>query len=88
MKIIALFVTNFISPNPAYYWQVKQFAPIVSNCMVVGDKKKFLSLVCTLRSVISETLEPTDELDWISLDQCQKLGSTSRTGKWTLYSGD
>lgn len=59
--------------------KVKQFAPIVSNCMVVGDKKKFLSLVCTLRSVISETLEPTDELDWISLDQCQKLGSTSRT---------
>jgi len=59
--------------------KVKQYAPIVSNCMVIGDKMKFLSLVCTLRCVMSDAHEPLDELDWISLDQCRKLGSSAKT---------
>ncbi|XP_063685057.1 long-chain-fatty-acid--CoA ligase ACSBG2-like isoform X2 [Bolinopsis microptera] len=59
--------------------KVKQYAPIVSNCMVIGDKMKFLSLVCTLRCVMSDAHEPLDELDWISLDQCRKLGSCAKT---------
>ena len=62
-------------PTPS---QIKQCAPIVSNCMVVGDKKKFLSLVCTLRCTFDE-LEPTDELDWVALDQCKKNRSSALT---------
>ena len=56
-------------------------APIVSNCMVIGDKKKFLSLVCTLRCTTINEQQPTDELDWIAKDQCKKLGSDALTGK-------
>lgn len=52
---------------------------MVSNCMVIGDKHKFLSLICTLRCVMNDSHEPTEEMDWISLDQCQKMGSLSRT---------
>ncbi|KAL5267519.1 hypothetical protein ACHWQZ_G004525 [Mnemiopsis leidyi] len=59
--------------------KVKQYAPIVSNCMVIGDKMKFLSLVCTLRCVMNDAHEPQDDLDWISLDQCKRLGSTATT---------
>ena len=66
------------------FLQVKQYAPIVSNCMVIGDKMKFLSLVCTLRCVMNDAHEPQDDLDWISLDQCKKLGSTATTGQLEL----
>ncbi|XP_030353889.1 long-chain-fatty-acid--CoA ligase ACSBG1 isoform X3 [Strigops habroptila] len=55
---------------------VKKELPIVSNAMVIGDKKKFLSMLLTLKSVLDpDTSEPTDILTEQARDFCQKTGS-------------
>ncbi|NXX88950.1 ACBG1 ligase, partial [Centropus bengalensis] len=55
---------------------VKKELPIVSNAMVIGDKKKFLSMLLTLKSVLDpDTSDPTDILTEEARDFCQKAGS-------------
>ncbi|KAM6388553.1 long-chain-fatty-acid--CoA ligase ACSBG1 isoform 6-T6 [Pluvialis apricaria] len=55
---------------------VKKELPIVSNAMVIGDKKKFLSMFLTLKSVLDpDTSDPTDILTDQARDFCQKTGS-------------
>ncbi|XP_066523388.1 long-chain-fatty-acid--CoA ligase ACSBG1 isoform X2 [Hoplias malabaricus] len=55
---------------------VKKELPIISNAMLIGDKKKFLSMLITLKCVTSaETMEPTDDLSFEAVEYCQKLGS-------------
>ncbi|XP_009701132.1 PREDICTED: long-chain-fatty-acid--CoA ligase ACSBG1 [Cariama cristata] len=55
---------------------VKKELPIVSNAMVIGDKKKFLSMFLTLKSVLDpDTSDPTDILTEQARDFCQKTGS-------------
>uniref|UniRef100_A0A8B9GCN6 Long-chain-fatty-acid--CoA ligase ACSBG1 n=1 Tax=Amazona collaria TaxID=241587 RepID=A0A8B9GCN6_9PSIT len=55
---------------------VKNELPIVSNAMVIGDKKKFLSMLLTLKTVLDpDTSEPTDILTEEARDFCQKTGS-------------
>ncbi|XP_035409969.1 long-chain-fatty-acid--CoA ligase ACSBG1 isoform X3 [Cygnus atratus] len=55
---------------------VKKELPIVSNAMVIGDKKKFLSMLLTLKSVLDpDTSDPTDLLTEQARDFCQKTGS-------------
>ncbi|KAM6301753.1 uncharacterized protein O3Q21_013369 [Podargus strigoides] len=55
---------------------VKRELPIVSNAMVIGDKKKFLSMLLTLKSVLDpDTSDPTDILTEQARDFCQKIGS-------------
>ncbi|XP_040979851.1 long-chain-fatty-acid--CoA ligase ACSBG1 isoform X2 [Aquila chrysaetos chrysaetos] len=55
---------------------VKKELPIVSNAMVIGDKKKFLSMLLTLKSVLDpDTSDPTDILTEQARDFCQKTGS-------------
>ena len=41
---------------------IKEALPIVSNVMVIGDKRKFLSCVITLRSELQEDGEPDEKL--------------------------
>ena len=42
---------------------IKKELPCVSNAMIVGDRKKFLSCLLTLRvEVDTETMEPKDDL--------------------------
>ena len=44
--------------------KIKYACPIISNVMLIGDNKKFISVLVTLRVVIEpETLLPTNELD-------------------------
>ncbi|XP_067390786.1 long-chain-fatty-acid--CoA ligase ACSBG1 isoform X4 [Emydura macquarii macquarii] len=55
---------------------VKKELPIVSNAMLIGDQKKFLSMLLTLKSTLDpDTAEPTDNLTEQAREFCQKIGS-------------
>ncbi|XP_036354981.1 long-chain-fatty-acid--CoA ligase ACSBG2 isoform X4 [Octopus sinensis] len=59
---------------------VKEELPIVSQCMVVGDKRKFLSMLITLKVDINpDTLEPTDKLTTLAASWCRSIGSNTTT---------
>lgn len=53
---------------------VKSEVPIISNAMLLGDKLKFLSMLLTLKCVVDDNGEPTDELSPEVLDFCQQNG--------------
>lgn len=54
---------------------VKDLLPCVSNCMVVGDRKKFLSILLTMKSNVNvNTMEPLDTLTDVSKEWCGALG--------------
>ncbi|XP_070760160.1 long-chain-fatty-acid--CoA ligase ACSBG2-like [Enoplosus armatus] len=48
--------------------------PIISNAMLIGDKLKFLSMLLTLKCVVDDNGEPTDELSPEALGFCQQHG--------------
>ncbi|XP_061451471.1 long-chain-fatty-acid--CoA ligase ACSBG1 isoform X2 [Rhineura floridana] len=55
---------------------VKRELPVVSNAMLIGDQKKFLSMLLTLKCAMDpETSEPTDSLTQEAREFCQKVGS-------------
>ncbi|XP_063170460.1 long-chain-fatty-acid--CoA ligase ACSBG1 isoform X4 [Candoia aspera] len=55
---------------------VKKELPLISNAVLIGDQKKFLSMLLTLKcSVDPDTSEPTDCLTQEARDFCQKAGS-------------
>uniref|UniRef100_A0A452U326 Long-chain-fatty-acid--CoA ligase ACSBG1 n=1 Tax=Ursus maritimus TaxID=29073 RepID=A0A452U326_URSMA len=59
---------------------VKMELPIVSNAMLIGDQRKFLSMLLTLKCVLDpETSEPTDNLTELALAFCQRVGSKATT---------
>ncbi|GAB1598901.1 long-chain-fatty-acid--CoA ligase ACSBG2-like isoform X2 [Argonauta hians] len=59
---------------------VKEALPVVSHCMVVGDKRKFLSMFITLMvEVDPETTQPTNKLNPLSRNWVQSLGSNAKT---------
>jgi len=44
--------------------KIKSLCPIVSNVVLIGDKRKFLTILLTLRVVVDPiTFEPTTDLD-------------------------
>uniref|UniRef100_F7AKU7 Long-chain-fatty-acid--CoA ligase ACSBG1 n=1 Tax=Xenopus tropicalis TaxID=8364 RepID=F7AKU7_XENTR len=55
---------------------VKRHLPIVSNAVLIGDKRKFLSMLLTLKSTVnSDSLEATDNLTQEAIRFCQDVGS-------------
>ncbi|XP_054645190.1 long-chain-fatty-acid--CoA ligase ACSBG2 isoform X2 [Dunckerocampus dactyliophorus] len=55
---------------------VKEALPLISNAMLIGDKKKFLSMLLTVKcQVNAETAAPLDELTPEAVEICKKLGS-------------
>ncbi|KAM5193091.1 long-chain-fatty-acid--CoA ligase ACSBG2 isoform 2-T2 [Mantella aurantiaca] len=57
---------------------IKEQIPIISNAMVIGDKKKFLAMLLTLKcNVNPDSGEPEDDLTPEAIEFCQKLGSQS-----------
>ena len=62
-----MYFTNFfkgenVAPIPIEE-TIKKELPCVSNAMIVGDRKKFLSCLLTLRVELdTETMEPKDDL--------------------------
>ncbi|XP_038079332.1 long-chain-fatty-acid--CoA ligase ACSBG2-like [Patiria miniata] len=54
--------------------------PILNNCMLIGDRRKFLSIIVTFKVMIDEeTQEPTEALNAEALSICAKLGSQAKT---------
>lgn len=57
---------------------VKEHVPLISNAMLIGDKRKFLSMLLTVKSQVNaETGAPEDELTPEVIELCRKLGSTA-----------
>ncbi|XP_068165644.1 long-chain-fatty-acid--CoA ligase ACSBG2-like [Antennarius striatus] len=57
---------------------VKEALPLISNAMLIGDKRKFLSMLLTIKSQVNtETGGNADELTPEAIQICQKLGSNA-----------
>ncbi|XP_052044277.1 long-chain-fatty-acid--CoA ligase ACSBG1 [Apodemus sylvaticus] len=59
---------------------VKMELPIISSAMLIGDQRKFLSMLLTLKCTLDpETSEPTDYLTEQAVEFCQRVGSKAST---------
>lgn len=57
---------------------VKEAVPLISNAMLIGDKRKFLTMLLTIKcQVNTETGDPEDELTPEAVELCRKLGSNA-----------
>uniref|UniRef100_A0A8C6MBN7 Long-chain-fatty-acid--CoA ligase ACSBG2 n=1 Tax=Nothobranchius furzeri TaxID=105023 RepID=A0A8C6MBN7_NOTFU len=57
---------------------VKDAVPLISNAILIGDNKKFLSMLLTIKCDINaETGNPEDELLPEAVEFCRKLGSNA-----------
>ncbi|KAK7173629.1 hypothetical protein R3I93_003449 [Phoxinus phoxinus] len=56
---------------------LKEEVSIISNIMLVGDKKKFLALLLTLKCNIDDNGDPTDELTPLAVEFCRQHGVTA-----------
>nr|XP_056721767.1 long-chain-fatty-acid--CoA ligase ACSBG1 [Euleptes europaea] len=57
---------------------VKKELPLLSNAMLIGDQKKFLSMLLTLKCVVDpDTAEPTDCLTREARGFCEKVGGSA-----------
>jgi len=59
--------------------RLKEELPAVSNAMVIGDKRKFLSCVFTLRTEPDAEAKPTNVLSGPSLAAANEFGSSATT---------
>lgn len=68
---------------------VKKELPVIGNAMLIGDKKKFLSMLLTLKSTVDlETSEPTDNLTQEAVKFCLEVGSKATRVSEILGSRD
>ncbi|TMW57044.1 hypothetical protein Poli38472_002969 [Pythium oligandrum] len=58
---------------------LKAELPALSNIMVIGDKRKYLTFVCTFRVDMDSNGAPTDRLDNLALKAAAEIGSPART---------
>lgn len=59
---------------------VKTELPIVSCAMLIGDQRKFLCMLLTLKCTLDpETSDPTDNLTEQAVEFCQQVGSKAST---------
>ncbi|KAM5172089.1 long-chain-fatty-acid--CoA ligase ACSBG1 [Mantella aurantiaca] len=59
---------------------IKRHIPIVSSAVVIGDRRKFLSMLLTLKcSADPESMEPTDHLTPEAMRFCNDAGSAVTT---------
>ncbi|XP_058495007.1 long-chain-fatty-acid--CoA ligase ACSBG2-like [Solea solea] len=57
---------------------VKEAVPLISNAMLIGDKRKFLSMLLTVKCQVNAvTGEPEDELSPEAVEFCRRLGSNA-----------
>ncbi|RLN98370.1 hypothetical protein BBJ28_00009822 [Nothophytophthora sp. Chile5] len=59
---------------------LKAKLPVLSNAMVIGDKRKFLTFLCSLRVEMDViTGAPTENLDEVALAVAEEIGSDATT---------
>ena len=56
---------------------IKEELPCLSNVILLGDKRKFLSCFLTFRVKEDDMKNPTDNLDSFAIDWSKSIGSTS-----------
>ncbi len=59
--------------------QFKLAIPALSNCMVIGDKRKFLTILLCLQVEIDEDGTATNKLTGRALEASKEIGSTATT---------
>lgn len=59
--------------------EIMSALPAVANCMVVGDKKKFLTVLLTMKAKLDDQGNPTKELNKEALDIGKEIGSNAST---------
>jgi len=59
--------------------QFKLAMPALSNCMVIGDQRKFLSILLCLQVEVDEDGNPTDKLCGEALSTSKAIGSDATT---------
>jgi len=68
-----------IAPQPIHC-AVKAKLPVISQVLLLGDKKKFCSTFLTLAvEVDPDTMEPSSQLTPAALDWCRSVGSDANT---------
>ena len=72
--------------------ELKLAMPAISNAMVIGDKRKFLTVLLTLKVEVDDDGTPTNKLTGTALETAPLLGSTATTTeearedpKWKAY---
>ena len=75
--------------------ELKRAMPALSNAMVIGDKRKFLTVLLCLRVDVDEDNNPTTKLTGVALDTSKEIGSSATTTdevlndeKWKKYFDD
>jgi long-chain-fatty-acid--CoA ligase ACSBG len=58
-----------------------EMSEILSQAMVVGDKRKHLAVILTLKTVLDSKNQPTDNLHPDVIEWLESLGSSSLTPK-------
>lgn len=65
--------------------EVKSQLPCISNAMLIGDKRKFLSILLTLKTEMNlDTGEPLEELAPVTKEWCRRHGCKADTVKDVL----
>ena len=74
---------------------MKETMPALSNAMVIGDKRKFLSILFCLQVEIEDDGVATNKLTGVALDTSTEIGSSAVTteeaktcDKWKKYFGE
>uniref|UniRef100_T1J838 long-chain-fatty-acid--CoA ligase n=1 Tax=Strigamia maritima TaxID=126957 RepID=T1J838_STRMM len=68
---------------------VKKLLPVVSNCMLIGDKRKYLTMLLTLKTEVNpESMEPIDDLNVIAIQWCESVGSSAKKVSEILQTKD
>jgi len=68
-----------IAPVPIEDAIKAQLKDVVANCMVLGDKRKHLACILTLRTKLDANNQPTDDLHPDVLEWAEELGAESET---------
>jgi long-chain-fatty-acid--CoA ligase ACSBG len=69
-----------VAPVPIEDSIKAELPDLISNCMLVGDKRKYLTVLVTLKNKINlETMEPLDELTDVCINYLKCLGTSMKT---------